>query len=165
MFQGRLRSAGALTQTSGITAPMVTGLTSSEQLVADLSRSSFLRLWTHPNPVGKGGKELCDCLVVCGPHIIIFSVKEIEYRNTGDIVGWERWQKAAIDKSVQQIWGAERWLRTSEKVVRSDGREITLPPKDERTFHRITVSLGGRGQVPLKWGDFGHGFVHLLAAC
>jgi hypothetical protein len=26
----------------------------------------------------------------------------------------------------------------------------------------VTVSLGGRGQVPLRWGDFGHGFVHLL---
>jgi hypothetical protein len=24
------------------------------------------------------------------------------------------------------------------------------------------VSLGGRGEVPLKWGDLGHGFVHLL---
>ena len=37
-----------------------------------------------------------------------------------------------------------------------------LPSKADRQFHRITVSLGGRGQVPLKWGDFGHGFVHLL---
>lgn len=26
----------------------------------------------------------------------------------------------------------------------------------------MTVSLGGRGEVPLRWGDFGHGFVHLL---
>ena len=78
---------------------MNAGLTPSECLVNDLSTSSFMRLWTHPNPVGKGGKELCDCLVVCGPHIII-SVKEIEFRDTGDTVGWERWQKAAIDKSV-----------------------------------------------------------------
>jgi len=141
---------------------MGAGLTPSEALVNRLSTSSFLRLWTHPNPVGKGGKELCDCLVVCGPHIIILSVKEIEYRDTGDKIGWERWQKAAIDKSVKQIWGAERWLRVSDRVVRSDGREVMLPPKEDRQFHRITVSLGGRGEVPLKWGDFGHGFVHLL---
>ncbi|MDA8129674.1 MAG: hypothetical protein M0Z73_13400 [Betaproteobacteria bacterium] len=141
---------------------MATGLTPSEALVHRLSTSSFLRLWTHPNPVGKGGKELCDCLVICGPHVIIFSVKEIEYRDTGDETGWDRWQKAAIDKSVQQIWGAERWLRVSDRVVRNDGREIMLPPRAERQFHRVTVSLGGRGQVPLKWGDFGHGFVHLL---
>lgn len=121
-----------------------------------------MRLWTHPNPVGKGGKELCDCLVVCGPHIIIISVKEIEFRDTGDAVGWERWQKAAIDKSVQQIWGAERWLRVADRVIRSDGREVVLAPKSDRRFHRITVSFGGRGKVPLKWGDLGHGFVHLL---
>ena len=141
---------------------MAAGLTLSEALVHRLSISSFLRLWTHPNPVGKGGKELCDCLVICGPHIIIFSVKEIEYRDTGDKTGWDRWQKAAIDKSVKQIWGAERWLRVSDRVVRSDGRDVMLPPKADRQFHRVTVSLGGRGQVPLKWGDFGHGFVHLL---
>ncbi len=141
---------------------MNAGLTPSECLVNDLSTSSFMRLWTHPNPVGKGGKELCDCLVVCGPHIIIISVKEIEFRDTGDAVGWERWQKAAIDKSVQQIWGAERWLRVTDRVIRSDGREVVLAPKSDRRFHRITVSLGGRGKVPLKWGDLGHGFVHLL---
>ena len=141
---------------------MVVGLTPSEALVARLSTNSFLRLWTHPNPVGKGGKELCDCLVICGPHIVIFSVKDIEYRDTGDKTGWDRWHKAAIEKSVKQIWGAERWLRAADRVVRSDGREIILPPKAERQFHRVTVSLGGRGQVPLKWGDFGHGFVHLL---
>lgn len=141
---------------------MAADLTPSEALVSRLSTNSFLRLWTHPNPTGKGGKELCDCLVVCGPHIIILSVKEIEYRDTGDKIGWERWQKAAIDKSVKQIWGAERWLRVSDRVIRSDGREVILPPREDRRFHRITVSLGGRGEVPLKWGDFGHGFVHLL---
>lgn len=54
---------------------MAAGLTPSEALVSQLSTDSFLRLWTHPNPIGKGGKELCDCLVVCGPHIIILSVK------------------------------------------------------------------------------------------
>lgn len=141
---------------------MNVGLTPSERLVNELSTSSFMRLWTHPNPVGKGGKELCDCLVVCGPHIIIFSVKEIEFRDTGDAVGWERWQKTAIDKSVQQIWGAERWLRVADRVIRRDGREVVLAPKPERRFHRVAVSLGGRGEVPLKWGDLGHGFVHLL---
>ncbi len=141
---------------------MPAALTTSEALVHRLATSSFLHLWTHPNPVGKGGKELCDCLVVCGPHIIIFSVKEIQYRDTGDRTGWERWQKSAIEKSVKQIWGAERWLRVSDRVLRSDGREIILPPKVDRQFHRVTVSLGSRGNVPLRWGDFGHGFVHLL---
>jgi hypothetical protein len=142
---------------------MTAGLTQSERFVAWLCERAFLKLWTHPNPFGKKGKELCDCLVVCCDHVIIFSVKEIKYKETGDATtGWERWTSNAVDKSVQQIWGAERWLRSVDSIVRSDGREITLPPHEQRRYHRVSVSLGSRGQVPLRWGDFGSGFVHVL---
>ncbi|MCI0365124.1 MAG: hypothetical protein L0219_14710 [Phycisphaerales bacterium] len=141
---------------------MTMGLTRSEEFVSWLCHLAFLKLWTHANPIGKKGKELCDCLIVCGPHVVIISVKEIEYRDTGDEVGWARWQKAAIDKSAKQIWGAERWLRSADRFLRSDGRETTLPPEDERKYHRVCVSLGGRGAVPLTWGDLGNGFVHVL---
>lgn len=72
---------------------MSQGLTESEKFVASISERAFLRLWTHPNPVGKKGKELCDCLIVCGNHIIIISVKYIQYKDTGDIAGWKRWTK------------------------------------------------------------------------
>lgn len=141
---------------------MATGLTRSEKFVAWLCQNAFLKLWTHPNPLGKNDKELCDCLIVCGKHLIIISVKEIEYRDTGDKIGWERWYKAAIEKSVKQIWGAERWLQSVDCLKRKDGREITLPPNGTRNYHRISVSLGGRGEVPFRWGDFGNGFVHVL---
>lgn len=87
---------------------MATGLTPSEELVARLCQRSFLKLWTHPNPIGKNGKELCDCLIVCGQHILIISVKEVEYQDTGNRVGWDRWHRVAVEKSVKQIWGAER---------------------------------------------------------
>ena len=137
------------------------GVTPSEKFIASLCERAFLKLWTHPNPLGKKGKELCDCLIVCGPHIIIVSVKENDYKDTGDAVGWKRWEKAAIEKSAAQIWGAERWLNEVDEIVRHDGRVITLPEKGERQYHRISVSLGGRGQVPLKWGDLGNGFVHV----
>ena len=43
---------------------MPEGLTESEKFVAGISERAFLTLWTHPNPVGKKGKELCDCLIV-----------------------------------------------------------------------------------------------------
>ena len=140
---------------------MAHGITPSEKFVAALCERSFLRLWTHPNPKGKKNKELCDCLIVCGPHIVIISVKECAYKDTGDKTGWERWEKAAIEKSASQIWGAERWLQTVDQVVRYDGRRITLPAKAERKYHRISVSLGGRGSVPIKWGDLGNGFIHV----
>lgn len=138
---------------------MEQGITPSERFVASLCERSFLRLWTHPNPKGKRGKELCDCLIVCGPHIVIISVKECDYKDTGDKTGWERWEKAAIEKSASQIWGAERWLHTVNQVERKDGRILNLPSKDERKYHRISVSLGGKGHVPIKWGDLGNGFV------
>lgn len=141
---------------------MTTGLNPSEVFVARLCQRAFLRLWTHPNPIGKKGKELCDCLVVCGIHVLIISVKEIEYRDTGDKVGWDRWHKAAIEKSAKQIWGAERWLRTASSFQRADGREIELAPEHERKYHRISVSLGSRGEAPVRWGDLGNGFVHVL---
>ena len=141
---------------------MVAGLTPSEQWVTKLCETAFLRLWTHPNPIGKKDKELCDCLVVCGPHVIIVSVKEIDFKDTGDKTGWERWHKSAVDKSVQQIRGAERWLKTSDTMQTKSGRTITLPPHANRHYHRISVSLGGRGEVPVLWGDFGTGFVHVF---
>ena len=140
---------------------MTSGLTPSEKFVAGLCERAFLRLWTHPNPKGKKGKELCDCLIVCGPHVVIISVKDNEYRETGDKTGWERWTKVAIDKSIAQIWGAERWLDTVETVERTDGRTVALPPKNQRRYHRIAVALGSRGEVPLTWGDSGTGFVHV----
>jgi len=137
------------------------GLTPSERFVTGLCQRAFLRLWTHPNPKGKNGKELCDCLIVCDQHIIIISVKDNKYRETGDEIGWERWTKVALEKSYSQIWGAERWLETVDRVERADGRLISLPKKDLREYHRIAVALGAHGQVPLKWGDTGNGFVHV----
>lgn len=140
---------------------MAAGLTPSEQFVNELSQKSFLKAWTHPNPIGKKGKELCDCLIVCAEHTIIISVKEIEYRDTGDVIGYERWIKRAIDDSAGQIWGAERWLQSQQTVERHDGRIVTLPPLSKRKYHRISVSLGSKGQIPIQWGDLGFGFVHV----
>ena len=140
---------------------MQNGLTPSERLVNRLCSHSFLKLWTHPNPKGKHGKELCDCLIVCGPHIVIISVKDIEYRETNDEVGYKRWGKSAIEKSANQIWGAERWLESTNSIEQSDGRTITLPEQGNRRYHRIAVALGGKGKVPLQWGELGHGFVHV----
>jgi len=97
---------------------MSQGVTPSEKFVTSLCQRSFLKLWTHPNPKGKNDKELCDCLVVCEDDIVIISVKENEYKDTGDTTGWERWQKAAIEKSASQIWGAERWLTTVDRFTR-----------------------------------------------
>ena len=79
------------------------GLNKSEQIVSDLGEKTFLNLWSYPNVfrdeglVKNGiGQEVCDLLVVCGKHVIIFSVKDIKFPNTGDInVDWKRWSNKA----------------------------------------------------------------------
>lgn len=136
----------------------------AEEIVTQLSRRSFLALWSYPNPRGKGGKELCDLLVVCDPDIIIFSVKDLKLKNSGRIqVDWDRWQRKAIDESATQIYGAERWLQDAQNVIRSDGTFGTaLPEPDRRRVHRVAVALGSRGLVPVYMGDLGKGFVHTL---
>lgn len=141
---------------------MPQGLTESERFVNSISERAFLSLWTHPNPVGKKGNELCDCLIVCGNHIVIISVKDIKYKDTGDKAGWNRWVKTAIEKSVSQIWGAERWLDSIQAFVREDGREVDLPPNEQRIIHRISVSLGAKRNILVKTGDLGHGIVHVF---
>ena len=141
---------------------MSEGLTESEKFVNSISERAFLNLWTHPNPVGKKGKELCDCLIVCGNHIVIISVKDIKYKDTGDEAGWNRWTKAAIDKSASQIRGAERWLDSAVEFARHDGRKVELPPKEDRIVHRVSLSLGAQRRIPTKSGDLGYGIIHVF---
>lgn len=137
----------------------------SEAFVLQVSQRSFLSLWCYNNPRGKEpGKELCDILVVCHPHVIIISVKEVALKETGNpSLDFERWERRAVEASIKQIHGAERWLDSATQVIRSDGTPgLLLPPKSERRVHRVAVALGGREQVPIGSGDSGKGFVHVM---
>ena len=136
----------------------------SEQLVYDICRKSFLSLWSYANPQGKSSKELCDTLIVCDPDIIIVSVKDIQITDSGDMLtDWERWRKRAIDASVKQIYGAERWIESATHVIRSDGSVgIKLPEKRNRWIHRVAIASGDQGKAPISFGDFGKGFVHVF---
>lgn len=138
-------------------------LTPSEALVEELCLTSFLSLWSYANPRARAGKELCDLLVVCDPDVLIFSVKEIGLRDPEDEVAVERWRKKAIAKSVEQVYGAERWLISEQRVIQGNGAEGPhLPPADRRRVHRIAVALGSSGEVGFEQGDFGKGFVHVF---
>ncbi len=136
----------------------------SERLVYDICKKSFLSLWSYANPLGKDSKELCDTLIVCDPDIIIISVKEIAVTDIGDIsTDWKRWRKRAIDASVRQIYGAERWIEGASHLIRSDGSVgIKLPDREVRRIHRIAIALGGESKAPINFGDFGKGFVHVF---
>ncbi|WP_439543402.1 hypothetical protein [Hyphomicrobium sp.] len=143
------------------------GGTPSERYLAKLADKSFLNLWSYPNTFidkkadGKGdGKELCDLLVVCGDDILIFSDKTVAWPGGDDEeLAWKRWYKRAIAKSVDQIRGAERWIRNfPDRIyldrVCSKPLPFPLPPPERRRIHGIVVALGA-GQACRK--HFGGG--------
>jgi len=136
----------------------------AEEFVFNVCKNTFLSLWSIANPLGKDSKELCDILVVCEPHIIIFSVKEIKVSDSGDVTtDWKRWNRRAIEESSKQIYGAERWLRTSAHVIQKDGTQgLSLPKGEDQIIHRVAVALGGENKVPIIYGDFGKGFIHVF---
>ena len=130
------------------------GMTDSERYLAKLAEKSFLNLWSYPNPFrdqkqsGRGdGKELCDLLVVCGHHIIIFSEKTITWPNGDMNTAWSRWAKRAIRDAVKQIEGAERWITQHRERIFLDKKcttpfPIDLPPPENRTIHKVIVATG-----------------------
>ena len=136
----------------------------AEEFVFHICKETFLSLWTYANPLGKNGKELCDLLIVCGPDIVIFSVKEIKLTGSEDVeTDWKRWNRRAIEESANQVYGAERWLASATHIIKGDGSlGIELPAGDEQQIHRIVVALGGKDKVPMGYGDLGKGFVHVF---
>ncbi|MGV3696322.1 hypothetical protein [Flavobacterium sp.] len=139
-------------------------MTPSEKYVSELCQKSFLPFWSFPNPIGKKNKELCDILIVCENTIIIISVKDITVSNHIDeSINYERWVKKAIHNSVEQIYGAERYLETVDEIFLSDRKTIIkLPPKSSRIIHRIAIAFGSKDEYPLPDGNFGQGYVSVF---
>ncbi|MDD5303845.1 MAG: hypothetical protein PHS14_12155 [Elusimicrobia bacterium] len=130
------------------------GITPSERYLATLADKTFLKLWSYANlfydkrtAVGGSGKEFCDLLAVCGDDIFIFSDKNISWPGKAPELSWRRWYRRAIENSVAQIRGADRWLRDFPERIFIDpdctrGIPIELPPKDKRRVHGIAVAIG-----------------------
>ena len=136
-----------------------------ERIVFEICKKSFFSMWSYANPRKNGDtKELCDILVVFDPHILIFSIKHIDFHpDKSDEVHYKRWWKRAIDSSVKQIYGAERDLQNSTQVFKSNGNPgLPLPSLSARLIHRISISLGSKALLPLYMGDFGKGYVHVF---
>lgn len=135
----------------------------AEEFVLRVCQKTCLSLWCYNNPLAEPGKELCDILVVCDPHVIIVSVKDIVLNSEKAEAGYDRWLRKAVDDSVKQIYGAERNLATAPHVIRKDGSPgLTLPDLATRKTHRIAVAFGSKGEIPIASHDFGKGFVHVL---
>jgi hypothetical protein len=139
-------------------------MTPSEKYVHELCQKSFLPFWSFPNPIGKKNKELCDVFIVCENTIIIISVKDITVsKHDDESINYERWLKKAIHNSVEQIYGAERYLNSVDEVLLKDRKTIIkLPPKNLRIIHRIAIAFGSKDEYPLPYGNFGQGYVNVF---
>ena len=117
----------------------------TEKDLSDLCDFAFLKLWSFPNPYKEPGKELCDILVIFDNNIIIFSVKDIKYNEEKGMAGWKRWKRKAIDESIEQINGAEKWLRKYPNKIFTDStckQSIPIKIKNDMKMYRILVAHG-----------------------
>ncbi|MGB3364549.1 MAG: SEC-C metal-binding domain-containing protein [Thermodesulfobacteriota bacterium] len=145
------------------------GVTDSEKYLGKLCNKTFLSLWSYPGVYqdkGKSGdkghgKEVCDLLVVFGEHILIFSDKDCSFRKSDDIlIDWKRWFKRAIQKSAQQVWGAERWVKQFPSRVYLDHEcktpiPIGFPEIQNAKFHLIVVAHGVSEHIEELYGGSG----------
>ena len=142
------------------------GVTESERYLARLADATFLKLWSYPNIFfdrkrrnNENGKEVCDLLVVCGDEVIIFSDKSITWPVSENLeLSWSRWYRRAVKKSVDQIRGAERWLREFPDRLYLDPAcsqriPVPLPPISQRRVHGIAVALGAQAACSLHLND------------
>lgn len=134
-----------------------TGKTPSEEYLAKLGDHSFLNLWSYPNvfndkrpaPTAQG-QEFCDLLVVCDPYVLIFSDKHIQWPGDEDLpLSWKRWYKRAIEHSIRQVRGAQRWIDKHPDRIFIDPNctqkmPVALPPPERRIVHGIVVAGGVR---------------------
>lgn len=144
------------------------GVTSAERLLGKLCDRAFLALWSYPGPyrdqgkVGNGhGKELCDLLIVFEDHIIIFSDKDCQFPDTGNLqLDWSRWFRRAVLDGAKQVWGAEKWIKENPKRVFLDRActrpfPIELPSPDRAKIHRIVVAHGAAERCTKELGGSG----------
>ncbi len=137
-------------------------MTKSEEWAYNLCRNSFFSLFSFVNPIGKKGKELCDVIIICGKDIVLISVKEININLTGNYeVDYNRWNTRAIEDSVKQLNGAERFLNTvSSFKLKGSEEDIELPI--EKNFFKIALAIGGRGKFPIPESILKNGYVNIM---
>jgi hypothetical protein len=139
----------------------------SEEYLRDVCDRTFLSLWSYPNLYhdqdggSSLGKEVCDLLVVFEQHVIIFSDKQCDFPDSGDLdVDWSRWYRRAIEKSTKQLWGAERWIRSHPDRLFLDAGctkkfPLNLAIGADTVFHRVLVAHGASARCARELGGSG----------
>lgn len=112
-----------------------------EEFVNRLAYSSFLKFWCYPSPKFENGdkKEICDLLIIFHETLIIFSVKNYEFKGN-----YSRYFNHTIKKAVKQIHGAHKTLfKTPELIIKHpDKNSERFPIEQIKKIFRIVVNLG-----------------------
>jgi hypothetical protein len=114
----------------------------AEEYTNSLAFESYLRFWCYPNPKDEEGdkKEICDLLILFERTCIIISVKNYELKGN-----YQRYEKKVIQKSTNQLYGAERKLfKVSRQIkIKHPDRDIEEFDSDQfENIFRITVNMG-----------------------
>lgn len=153
------------------TSPIVRsdGVTVAERYLKRLCDRSFLSMWSYAGVYrdqgqtkkGTDGKEVCDLLVVFREHVIIFSDKDCEFPDKGNLeLDWSRWYRKAVQKSAEQVWGAERWILSYPDRLFIDRActipfPIDLPDPSAAKVHRIVVAHAASRRCAKEFGGSG----------
>ncbi len=160
--------------------------TRSEELLAFLAKRTFLSLWAYPNVFRPSAnkrvpaKEVCDVIAVFGDDVIVFSDKECQFPSSSDLdTSWRRWKKRAVNDSIDQLLGAERYLARSSPELYEDSfctvrLRISLPPQERRRIHLVAIAkvasskcsdlVGGRGFLGITNKSDSSGESHFFLA-
>ncbi len=142
------------------------GTTPSERYLAGLAERSFLNLWSYPNiyrdTVVNGqrtGKEICDLLVVCGDHVLIFSDKTVAWPSGDDgrisvlldcvSAEWIDGPQPETDRPALKHLGLLRLVTTEQKLLRMAARP-EIGPK-EGDWVELIIRRGRGPNLPLVW--------------
>jgi hypothetical protein len=142
------------------------GNTASEKYLAHLCEKTFLSLWSYPSVyrdqrAGRPteGKEICDLLVVFEGDVIVFSDKQCAYPESPNAMqNWSRWFRRAVRSGAEQVWGAERWLRSFPSRIfldRSCTQRLPYEFPTKPRFHLIVVAHGAAAACKEQLGGSG----------
>lgn len=127
-----------------------TGVTTTERLLADFCKRTFLTLWSHSNPYKEDGDELCDLLAIFGNYVFIFFDRASELSDVPDkdpLVLWDRWKRNVIDKQIKTAHGAERYIRSGRPIFLDQKGDKAFPltfDRENAVIHKIIVAHGAK---------------------
>lgn len=128
------------------------GVSATEQMLAEFCDRTFLKLWSYPNPFkdSHNGHELCDLLAVFGDYVFIFFDRENKIPVVPDkdpLTLWERWKKNVIDRQIKTSNGAEQYIKSGRPIFLDAKRTIPFPlviNPQNAIIHKIIVAHGAK---------------------